>query len=41
MKPHIRQLVRITTYSSTETSKGRMAWNDAFQALKENNYQPR
>jgi hypothetical protein len=32
--------IRIIADFSTETLKTRKAWNDVFQALKENNCQP-
>jgi hypothetical protein len=35
------KLIRITADFSTETLKARKAWNDIFQAMKENNCQPR
>jgi hypothetical protein len=33
--------IRITVDFLTETLKARRAWNDVFQALKENNYKPK
>jgi hypothetical protein len=33
--------MRIIANFSTETLKAKMAWNDVFQVLKENNCQPR
>jgi hypothetical protein len=33
--------IKITTDFSTETLKPRRAWNEVFQALNENNFNPR
>jgi hypothetical protein len=33
--------IKITAYFSMETFKGRRAWSEVFQALNENNFNPR
>jgi hypothetical protein len=36
-----RQTINITAHFSTETLKARRAWGEVFQALDENNFNPR
>jgi hypothetical protein len=38
---YISKFIIITADVSIETLKARRAWNEVFQALKENNFKPR
>jgi hypothetical protein len=38
---HTGKPIKITADFSTETSKARRAWSEVFQALNENNFNPR
>jgi hypothetical protein len=38
---HIGKSIKITADFSTEALRARRAWNEVFQALNENNFNPR